>query len=194
MKPYWLFYIFWSFVFISCAVKNSDTAKNTNDISTSSSNTSTPHHYLLQPDSWVGDIPVFNTYEGIAPIFEQNNDTTYVINFWATWCKPCVEELPYFEKVHQLYQNKKLKVVLVSLDFKKQLESKLLPFVKERQLQPEVLALTDGKYNTWIDKVDAEWGGAIPITVIYNAQKRQFVEEPFANFEELDELIQSLMF
>ncbi|MFK7935776.1 MAG: redoxin domain-containing protein [Saprospiraceae bacterium] len=145
------------------------------------------------PTSHIGAVPIYDTFEDIADIFNQKSDTTYVVNFWATWCKPCVAELPYFEKIVDEYQDEKVQVILVSLDFKKQLESKLLPFLAERKLQSEVVVLADGKYNNWIDKVDADWGGAIPATVIYNAQKRSFFGEQFANYEELNELVQEMM-
>src|SRR5690606_6809447 len=49
--------------------------------------------------------------------FQKKNDSIYVINFWATWCKPCIKELPAFEKIASEYADKKVKVLLVSLDF-----------------------------------------------------------------------------
>src|SRR4051812_44192108 len=51
---------------------------------------------------------------------QQKNDTLYVVNFWATWCKPCVEELPYFQKAFQAFQSQPVKIILVSMDMKKQ--------------------------------------------------------------------------
>jgi len=66
--------------------------------------------------------PIYERFEDLAPIFAQQNDTTYVINFWATWCAPCVKELPYFETLTKKYADQKVKVILVSLDFSKQLE------------------------------------------------------------------------
>ena len=76
----------------------------------------------------VGQIPVYENFEDLEPLFNRQTDTTYVINFWATWCKPCVEELPYFEQLFAEHKEEKLKVLLVSLDFPRQLESKLVPF------------------------------------------------------------------
>lgn len=146
-----------------------------------------------KPTRFVGDVPVYQTFEDIAPLFKIDTDTTYVINFWATWCKPCVEELPYFEKIVNEYKNEKIQVILVSLDFEKQLESKLLPFLKEQNLKSEVVVLADGNYNNWIDKVDPDWGGAIPATIIYNAKDRKFFGEQFADFNELEELVKELM-
>ena len=68
------------------------------------------------------------SYDNFKAFLEAENDTTYVVNFWATWCKPCVAELPYFEELYQNYKDQKVKLILVSLDFEKQLETKLLPF------------------------------------------------------------------
>lgn len=137
----------------------------------------------------VGHIAVYEKYDALAPVLQQNNDTTYVINFWATWCKPCIEEMPYFEQLHQNYANKKVKVILVSLDFSRQLESKLLPFIADRKLQPEVIALTDSKYNEWIDKISPEWSGAIPITIVRKGNERRLVLEEMPDYESLESIV-----
>ncbi len=63
------------------------------------------------------DIPVFKKFEDFEYLLEKDNDTTYVINFWATWCLPCVKELPEFEEINQHFKDKKFKMILVSLDF-----------------------------------------------------------------------------
>ena len=78
-----------------------------------------------------------------------------------------------------------VEVILVSLDFPKQIESKLIPFLKKRELQSEVVVLDDVDSNTWIPKVHEDWSGAIPATIIYNKRKRMFYERSF-NYEELE--------
>lgn len=137
-------------------------------------------------------IPVvkFDFYEQLR---SKQNDTTYIVNFWATWCKPCVNELPYFEQLNEKYKNEKVQVILISLDFIKQYDSKLKPFVAKRKLQSQVVLLDEPNYNAWIDKVDKNWGGAIPATVIFNNDKKQyqFFEREFT-FEELDQLVKPL--
>src|ERR1043165_4592291 len=55
----------------------------------------------------------------------EQNDTTYVLNFWATWCKPCVEELPGFDSLLVLESKNPVKIILVSLDFKEDLEKRV---------------------------------------------------------------------
>ncbi len=124
-------------------------------------------------------------FDGLEYFLKKNNDTTYVVNFWATWCVPCVEELPYFEELNAKYKDEKVKVLLVSLDMHKMVESKLLPFIKNRKLQSDVVLLRDPDQNTWLPKVDPSWSGAIPATVIYKGDKRKFYEKSFT-YEELE--------
>ena len=113
------------------------------------------------------DIKVVSFEEFQKQELEREHDKLYVYNFWATWCKPCVKELPYFESLKDKY-GEQVEVVLVSLDFIKQLDSKLKPFVKEKELKSQVVLLNDTRYNTWIDKVSPEWSGSIPATLILN--------------------------
>lgn len=124
-------------------------------------------------------------FKGFEPYLNHQNDTTYVINFWATWCAPCVKELPAFEELNAKFSDVKVKVILVSLDFIKHYDTKLLPFIADRDLKSRVLLLNDPRSNQWIDKVSPEWSGAIPATVIYKGGMRQFYERSFT-FDELE--------
>lgn len=122
-----------------------------------------------------------NAYEwdGLEYFLNKKNDTTYVVNFWATWCVPCVQELPYFEQLAEKHKNEKVKVILVSLDMSKQAESRLLPFIERKKIKSRVILMRDPDQNTWLPKVNADWSGAIPATVIYNKSKRKFYERSF---------------
>lgn len=123
-------------------------------------------------------------YEGLKPFLETSTDTIYVVNFWATWCAPCIKELPYFEKMGATYKDQNVDVLLVSLDFPKKYDSHLKPFIKKHKLKSKVLALDDNDSNTWIPAIDPDWSGAIPATLIFNKEKRQFYEQTFT-YEEL---------
>jgi thiol-disulfide isomerase/thioredoxin len=136
--------------------------------------------------------PIVAEFADLAPIFNFRNDTTYVINFWATWCGPCVAELPYFERLAEATADQPVQIVLVSLDFRRDVRTKLLRFIQERPLELPVIALTDHKTNVWIDQVDPNWGGAIPITIIYRNDQRLFFSDQFAHYEELASAVQSL--
>ncbi len=123
-------------------------------------------------------VPILN-YEELAPLLNKKEDKTYVVNFWATWCKPCVEELPYFENIHSNYEGKNVEVLLVSLDFPKQINDQLVPFITNNKLQSEVVVLDDPDQNKWINAIDPSWSGSIPATIIYNKNKRAFYEQSF---------------
>lgn len=96
------------------------------------------------------------------------NDTTYVVNFWATWCAPCVKELPVFDAIDNKFAGKPVKVLLVSLDFPKDLNGKLPQFIQKKSIKQEVLFLDEFYENEWIPKVDSIWQGNIPATWIVN--------------------------
>jgi len=136
---------------------------------------------------------VFEKFEDLEKKVFKNNDTTYVINFWATWCKPCVKELPYFESFNTSIGDQKIKVILISLDFKNQIKSHLEPFIKKNKYSSEVILLTDNKYNTWLDKVDAEWSGSIPATLLLSGEKKLFAEREFESEEDLSKFVHSFI-
>lgn len=136
-------------------------------------------------------VRVYETYDDFAKNVLIEDENIYVINFWATWCAPCIKELPYFEKLNA--ENNNVKVILVSLDSKKDLDKKLIPFIEKRKLKSKVLLLADKDYNTWLSKVDVDWSGAIPATLLLNRKKKQFAERDFENFEELNEYINSFI-
>lgn len=128
-------------------------------------------------------------FNSIDSLLNLAPDSPIVINFWATWCKPCVKELPHFEELYKNYSASGLKVVMVSLDFKKDLETRVKPFVQKNNMASEVLLLNEPDYNSWIDRVDSTWSGAIPATVILWKEKKIFFEKEFESYQELESTI-----
>lgn len=138
-------------------------------------------------------VKTFAKYDDLAKEYLDRDDGyTYVINYWATWCGPCVKELPYFEQLLSQYNKDKIRVILVSLDFPKKMDSKLIPFLNKHNIQSEVVILDDPKSNVWIDKVDSSWEGAIPVTFIYKGDKSEFWDGEFDSFSDLDKLFISI--
>lgn len=131
-------------------------------------------------------------YEELKPFLHKNNDKTYVVNFWATWCMPCVKELPAFEKLYKKYKDKGVEVVLVSLDFSKQIETNLIPFIKKKKLQSKILHFEDSNEQFWIPDIAESWSGSIPATLIYNSNKRKFYERTFS-YKELQNELQTFL-
>lgn len=110
-------------------------------------------------------------YNGLQTLRSQLHDTLYVVNFWATWCRPCVKELPYFEAASQRYKNQPVKVLLVSMDAVEDLDTRVKPFIKKRNMQANVLLLDEVDGNSWIDKIEPKWSGAIPATMVFNNKR-----------------------
>ncbi len=136
---------------------------------------------------WKNSVPVMN-FKQFEPELNKKNDTVYLVNFWATWCGPCRDELPAIEKVGEKYKNEKFRILLVSLDMPNQINSRLLPFIKTNQISSDVILLDDPDQNNWIDKVDPGWSGEIPFTVIYGRDFRNTYNTSFS-FKELDSII-----
>ncbi len=120
----------------------------------------------------------------------QNNDTLYVVNFWATWCKPCVAEMPYFQEAAAQFANPKVKVVFVSLNYPREI-AVIDRFAKQHKITQECYVLYAGNPNVWIDKIEKEWGGSIPATIMYKGGKKVFFREGEFTQTELDSIIQT---
>jgi len=131
-------------------------------------------------------------YDGLAPLININDGKVHVVNFWATWCAPCIKELPYFEVINQKYKDNDVEVLLVSLDFPKNYDTKLKPFIKAYDIKSKVVAFDDTDQNRWIPAINKNWSGALPATIIYNSDKRQFYEKSFTQEELETELKQFL--
>ncbi len=137
------------------------------------------------------DLEVYN-YDGLEPLINKKDDKVHVVNFWATWCAPCIKELPYFENLNEKYKDKGVEVLLVSLDFPKNYDSKLKPFIKKYDVKSKVVAFDDTDQNRWIPAINKDWSGALPATIIYKGDKRQFYERSFTQEELETELNQFL--
>lgn len=132
-------------------------------------------------------------YDQLKPLLHIDNDTTYLVNFWATWCAPCVQELPYFVALDSIHQGAPFKLILVSLDFKKDYLRKLEPFVEEKGLEDYVVVLEDNRTNYWIDDIDPSWSGAIPATLVYKGGQRAFFERTFHHTDELKDIVKPFL-
>ena len=112
------------------------------------------------------------SFKTLETIFNQPNDTTYIVNFFASWCAPCVTELPEFTAFAEAHKTEKVQVIFISLDVKKDVNKKLGPLSKKFNLGQNVYVLEEVNANNWINQVDTTWGGAIPATLFVNHQKQ----------------------
>ena len=124
-------------------------------------------------------------------IIANNESELLIVNFWATWCVPCVRELPAFQQVADEYRDQGVRLLLVSLDFEEDMEKRVLPFVQNKGLQEyEILLITNDDANAWLGQVDESWSGAIPATLLVDNQGNYLdFHEAMMTYDELKEFI-----
>jgi thiol-disulfide isomerase/thioredoxin len=130
-------------------------------------------------------------FSELQKILRTKPDQIQVLNFWALWCAPCIKELPLLEKLNT-ENSFNAKITLINLDYADKVE-KVNEFIARKNIKSEVLLLDEIDYNSWIDKVDRGWSGAIPATLVFNPKtgKRKFVEKELKEGE-LEKLIASI--
>jgi thiol-disulfide isomerase/thioredoxin len=117
-----------------------------------------------------------------------------IINFWATFCKPCMEEIPHFQKLGKKYKSKGVNILLVSLDMKDDYPAKVRSFIEKKKLVTPVAWLDETNADYFCPRVDKNWSGAIPATLFVNNRNsyRKFTGEPLTE-EQLEIEINTLL-
>lgn len=98
----------------------------------------------------------------------QKSDHPVVISFWATWCQPCIHEIPYFQETIKKYEQEKVEFVLVSLDFKESYPAAIESFIRKRNFQANFYWLNETNADQFCPKIDPKWNGSIPATLFIN--------------------------
>jgi thiol-disulfide isomerase/thioredoxin len=108
----------------------------------------------------------------------QHSDSAIIVNFWATFCGPCIEEIPYFQTIASKYRSKKAKLLLVSLDFDENYPHKIAAFANKHGFTAEVIWLDESRPDEFCPKIDSSWSGAMPATLFVNSKTsyRKFIE------------------
>jgi len=119
--------------------------------------------------------------------------TPLVINFWATFCKPCMEEIPHFQKLGKKYEKDGVKILLVSLDMKDAYPDQVTTFIKKRKILTPTAWLDETNADYFCPRIDISWSGAIPATLFIDNRKsyRKFTEEPLSE-EQLEKEIRTI--
>jgi thiol-disulfide isomerase/thioredoxin len=167
MKHINLLAIFFLLFCLACTSSNAD--KEVGEAAAGYVATDTTRIFELDK---VIDFPVLEAY-----IASSADNKVKVINFWATWCAPCVKELSFIDSLRYTYDPDKLKVLLVSLDFPDEL-TKVNKFIQRKKIGSTVWLLNESDPNLFIDKVDPSWSGAIPATLLIrnSTAQRVFLE------------------
>jgi thiol-disulfide isomerase/thioredoxin len=109
----------------------------------------------------------------------ERTDHPMIVNFWATYCVPCMEEMPALINITEMYKRDGVELLLVSLDMPKSFPDKISKFAKERGLPAGILWLEETNADYFCPKVDTQWSGAIPATLFINHKTgyRKFFEQ-----------------
>ena len=115
----------------------------------------------------------------IEKFIANGNGDILVINFWATFCKPCVAEIPFFISTVEKYKSQRVKLMLVSLDMPSYYPARIASFAKKNKFKSNIVWLDESNADYFCPKIDSAWSGSIPATLIINTatSSRKFAEE-----------------
>lgn len=129
------------------------------------------------------------SFEEFEALTSADSEKLRIYNFWATWCAPCIREMPHFEQASK--DNPELELVFISMDDGRRPE-RVTSFMERKDIQSPVYLLNDVDFNSWIDKVDKSWTGAIPATLFILPDGKRRFHEGEMEASELQNLIDQL--
>jgi len=116
-----------------------------------------------------------------------------VVNLWATFCQPCVEEFPDLVRLERVYRDKGVRVFFVSTDFESELPAVRRFLQRHGVTYPTFLKAQDDD-NAFITTLHPEWSGALPATFIYDARGRlRHFHEGKGDFALFERLVQDVL-
>ncbi|MES2797559.1 MAG: TlpA family protein disulfide reductase [Bacteroidota bacterium] len=132
------------------------------------------------------------SFSQLEEMLNEESDNVYIVNFWATWCGPCLAELPAIQRFYEKNTDSTVKLLLVSFDFPNEIK-KVNKFIERKNLKPKVYLISDTDQNAFIDKVSKNWQGTIPATWFVNNHKNKkiLIEKPL-NEEEINRYLNEI--
>lgn len=134
----------------------------------------------------------FDQFEDLLDI---NNDILYIYTFFSIDCQQCIAQMACYEQMYQeLKTDNKVQLVYVNLDSSKDMESKVLPFIRKKGLSGQVLSLDIARREMIYQFIDQDWRGQLPATLFVDnsAETWMFYEKSF-NYDELKAVVQPLL-
>jgi thiol-disulfide isomerase/thioredoxin len=121
----------------------------------------------------------------------KNADKPTIFNFWATFCKPCIEELPYFQEAAKKFNSAGVQLILVSLDLPKAYPTKISAFAKKNKIKAPIAFLDETNADLFCPKVDSTWSGAIPASLFVNNKTgyKKFFEDQLSKAQVEKEIL-----
>lgn len=123
----------------------------------------------------------------------KESKTPMIVTFWATFCKPCMQEIPYFQSAVARHKKDGVKLLLVSLDLHEDY-GKIRPVAVKRNFTAPIVWLNETNADYFCPKVDTSWSGSLPATLFINNKTgyRKFYEEQIKE-EKLEKEIMAIL-
>ena len=121
----------------------------------------------------------------VVNYYSKKTDSVYVINFWATFCKPCIAEIPYLQRITKQYEDEKVKLLLVSLDLAAYYPARIEKFAKTNNFTANIAWLNETDADYFCTIIDKKWSGSIPATLFVNSRSgyKKFFEQELSAAE-----------
>ncbi len=130
---------------------------------------------------------------GLKKLVTERNGKVLFLNIWATWCAPCVEEFPDLIKLARSYPESEVEVVGISADYPDEVESKILPFIRRQDVPFRIYVAKFDHQEDFINSVNSSWSGALPASLVYDAQgKQRYFSVGAGTFDKFKTVIDSL--
>jgi thiol-disulfide isomerase/thioredoxin len=138
-------------------------------------------------------LPLSNIKD-LEALKESNKGKVVLVNFWATWCVPCVKEFPEIVQLYKDYKKKNFKVIFISVDFPDEIDSKVKPFLKKKNVDFVSYYSNFDDVSELINSFDTKWGGDIPATYIFSRTgKLTSVLQGKKEYSEFEEAIEKAL-
>lgn len=112
-------------------------------------------------------------------------DHPLIVNFWATFCAPCVKEIPYFQSTAARYKDQGVELLLVSLDLPAYYPEKIRSFAQQNRYTVPIVWLNETNADYFCPKVDSSWSGGLPSSLFINnkAHFRRFYDRQLTDLQ-----------
>lgn len=120
--------------------------------------------------SYSQDVKTITSIDEYKAVIAGSEGKVVLVNFWATWCPPCVKEFPELVKLYKDYKDKEFVLVFISLDDRADYDSKLLPFLKKQGVDFTSYFGNFSNPEALMTYVDKSWQGEIPYTGFYDKE------------------------
>jgi thiol-disulfide isomerase/thioredoxin len=148
-----------------------DRARKTTAVPASSSSSHSSNQKASQKASQK-DAPNIGTLKpaDFAQFRDSARGKVLVLNFWATWCGPCVAEFPEFVALDAKYRDQGVKIVGITSDDAEDVQPKVIPFIRKHQVKFDIVQQNLEDSEEIMNQITKDWNGVIPVTVVYDRQ------------------------